>query len=264
MPTVHDVEAALYDLAPRDLAMDFDNVGHLVGDCEKAVHKVLVALDITPGVVREAADLGCDLIVSHHPVIFPGRSNLRTVRSDDPTGRLVMELIRRDMAAICMHTNLDVTDGGVNDALAAALELQDVLFPQGADVERVGYLPHEMRREDFLAHVQTCLHPNGIRYAGGGDRPIHKVAVGGGSCGDFFAAAAALGCDAFVTADVKYNQFLSAQDLGLCLVDAGHFPTENVVCPVIADCLAQKFPALTIVTSSSHREVINYYVKENK
>ena len=84
--------------------------------------------------------------------------------------------------------------------------------------------------------------------------------MGGGACGGYFRAAAERGCDAFVTADVKYDQFLDAKELGLTLVDAGHFPTEDVVCGVVARYLAEQFPELTIRKSSSHREVIEYDV----
>lgn len=86
------------------------------------------------------------------------------------------------------------------------------------------------------------------------------MAVGGGACGDYFRAAAENGCDAFVTSDVSYHEFMDAQAMGLTLVDAGHFPTEDVVCPVLVEYLREKFPGLAVEKSASHREVIQYYV----
>mgnify|MGYP001028873008 CR=1 FL=1 len=122
MVTVNDIYAFLNDLAPVRYQMDFDNAGFLVGDGSAAVEHVLLALDITDDVIAEAAALRAQLIVSHHPLIF---TPLRRATADDLTGRKVLALARNGIAAICMHTNLDIADGGVNDALAAALGLED-------------------------------------------------------------------------------------------------------------------------------------------
>ena len=136
---------------------------------------------------------------------------------------------------------------------------QTAVLEGGGGIVRMGLLPEEMPLPDFLALVRERLRPNGIRFADGG-RPVRRVAVGGGACGEFFAAAAEQGCDAFVTADVKYNQFMDAAGLGLSILDAGHFPTEDVVCAVLAQFLQEQFPALEIIKSVSHREIVQYYV----
>ena len=91
-----------------------------------------------------------------------------------------------------------------------------------------------------------------------GGRPVHRVAVGGGSCAGLMADAIAQGCDTFVTADVKYSNFLDAKALELNLIDAGHFPTENVVCPVLQDWLSQRFPQVSVLLSKRHHEVFSY------
>ena len=129
----------------------------------------------------------------------------------------------------------------------------------GGGIVRTGRLPWPVSVPDFLCAVQEALGAGGLRCTDGA-KPISRVAVGGGACGEFLWAAAAAGCDAFVTADVKYNQFLDAAALGLTLVDAGHFPTEDVVCPVLARYLSERFPELTVRKSASHREVIQYYM----
>ena len=118
MATVNDIYAFLNDLAPVRYQMDFDNAGFLVGDGSATVERVLLALDITDEVIAEAAELHAQLIVSHHPLIF---TPLRRATADDLTGRKVLALARNGIAAVCMHTNLDIADGGVNDALAEAL-----------------------------------------------------------------------------------------------------------------------------------------------
>ena len=256
MAAVREIEAALYELAPRALAADWDNVGLLVGRPDREVCKILVALDITESVADEAERMGADLIVAHHPVIFhPAKS----VTDRDPAGRLLLRLVEAGLSAVCMHTNLDAARGGVNDALAAALGLEDAAPVSEGGIERIGTLPAALLLPEFLARVKAALSPNGMRYADGG-RPVRKVAVGGGACGDFLWEAAALGCDAFVTADLKYNHFLDAQALGLTVIDAGHFPTEDVVCSVLVRYLGERFPGLAVKKSSSHREAIQYYV----
>lgn len=260
MPTVREIERALYELAPRELAMEGDNVGLLVGRPDREAGRVLVALDVSEEAAEEAAKLGANLIIAHHPVMNCAWSPVQNIRDDTPQGRLLLKLIENGIAAICMHTNLDRAVGGVNDALAARLGLEHVeKLPGGDGVLRVGELPGEMALPAFLHWVKAAVAPNGIRFADGG-RPVRRVAVGGGACGGYLWAAAEDGCDAFVTSDLKYNQFIDAQSMGLTVLDAGHFPTEDVVCPVLVEYLREKFPGLPVEKSSVHREVIQYYV----
>ena len=257
MPTVQEIERTLFELAPRDLAQSWDNVGLLVGDSKQEVHRVLVALDVTEEVAVEADKTGAELIVAHHPVLFiPAKD----VTDRTLTGRVLLRLAERGISSICMHTNLDAAPGGVNGALAARLGLEEVesLGDEGG-MGRMGLLSTPMSQTDFLALVRKRLRPNGIRYVKTRGQ-IQRVAVGGGACGDALYEAARRCCDAFVTADVKYHQFLDADALGLFLVDAGHFPTEDVVCPVLERFLLERFPDLVVQKSISHREVIQYYV----
>ena len=256
MVTVGEIEQFLYKLAPKPLAQGWDNVGLLVGRPDQIVKRALVSLDITEAVADEAHRWGAELIVAHHPVIFGG---VKGVTDRDPTGRTLLRLVESGLSAICMHTNLDAAAGGVNDLLAGALGLADALPAEENGIERTGVLPEPLALPEFLARVKAALRPNGIRYVDGG-RPVRRVAVGGGACGDFFPQAAALGCDTFVTADVKYHQFVEAQAMGLSLIDAGHFPTENLICPELLAALGRRFPALELRQSSCHSEVIQYYL----
>ena len=260
MPTIREVEQVISRLAPMELAMEGDNVGLLIGRPDREVSKILVALDVTETVADEAMDLGADLIVAHHPVMNCAWHPVQNIRDDTTQGRLFLKLIENGIAAICMHTNLDRAEGGVNDALTARLGLRHVeKLPGGDGVLRVGELPGEMSLPAFLQWVKAAIAPNGIRFADGG-KPIRRVAVCGGAGGEYWPAAAADGCDAYVTSDLKYNQFMDAQSAGLTVLDAGHFPTEDVVCPVLVEYLREKFPELQIGKSSFHREVIQYYV----
>ena len=260
MTTVRDIEQYLYAWAPRELAESWDNVGLLVGDPEAEVHRVLVALDVTPQVVDEAIEKGCQLIAAHHPVMNCAWHQVQTVRTDDRQGRVLTELIRHGIAAICMHTNLDAAAGGVNEVLAQKLGLSDLKMLTEEKIGRFGTLKCEIPLVEFTHSVIELLRCNGLRYVDAG-RPVHRVAVGGGACGCYIPQAIAAGCDTFVTSDLKYNDFLDTE--GLNLIDAGHFPTENVVCPALRDRLAEAFPAVDVLCSTSHsREIIQYCIKE--
>ena len=126
MPTVREIEAALFELAPREGTMEWDNVGHLLGDPCQEVNRCMVALDITHAVAEEAIAAGCQLIVAHHPIMNCKWSQVQTVRDDTFQGSLLTRLLRANVSVICMHTNLDIADGGVNDVLAQALDLQNL------------------------------------------------------------------------------------------------------------------------------------------
>lgn len=262
MTTVGEVFRFLQEKAPFELQEGFDNAGFLVGREESSINRILVSLDITEQVVREAADQGAQLIVAHHPVIFGG---VTSVTDQTVTGRILLSLAENGIAAICAHTNLDAVEGGVNDALALRLGLTDIgqLKQAGVDgqgrpygIGRVGMVP-EQPLYDFAIAVKRLLGANGIRLVDGG-KGVRMVAVGGGACAEFMADALAQGCDTFVTSDVKYHQFLEARALGLNLVDAGHFPTENVVCPVLQDWLTKRFPQVAVSMSQRHTEVFSY------
>lgn len=262
MTTVGEVFAFLQEKSPFELQEDFDNAGFLVGRAGADVSKILVSLDITQDVVQEAAEQGAQLIVAHHPVIF-GKAAEMTDQT--VTGKVLLDLAENRIAAICAHTNLDAVEDGVNDALALRLGLSDIgqLRQAGVDgqgrpygIGRVGMIP-EQPLYDFAMAVKRLLGANGIRLVDGG-KPVHKVAVGGGACADFMTDALAWGCDTFVTSDVKYHQFLDAKALGLNLVDAGHYPTENLICSVLRDWLAERFPQTAVSVSQRHHEVFSY------
>ena len=263
MATVQDILTFVETLAPRSMKMDWDNVGLLCGSRSAQVTKVLVALDPFEHVCREAAELGAELIVTHHPLIFQA---LKSVTDETSIGRGIMELCRHGISAINAHTNLDCAPGGVNDTLAKALGLQEiaVVNPSGVDAGgnewgllRCGEIT-QCALPDFLAHVKAALGCDGLRYVDGG-KTVRKVAVGGGSCAGGMLEALDAGCDTFVTADIKYNQFWDAQDLGLNLIDAGHFHTENPVVAVLAAKIAAAFPDVEVKISRTHADCMKFF-----
>lgn len=263
MTTVGDILDHLETLAPPSMKMDWDNVGLLCGSRSAPVTKVLVALDPFEHVCSEAAAWGAELIVTHHPLIF---RPLARITDETGIGRGIATLCKNGISAINAHTNLDQAPGGVNDVLAATLGLINttVISPEGTDADgkqwgllRSGEIPTQSL-DTFLSHVKSTLGCEGMRYVSGG-KDVHRVAVGGGACADGIYDALRAGCDTFVTSDVKYNQFWDAKELGLNLIDAGHFHTENPVVHMLREKIAANFPEITVKISETHADCMKYY-----
>ncbi len=264
MVTVNDVLQYMNTLAPASMKMDWDNVGLLCGSRSKEVRKILVALDPFESVCREAAAEGADLIITHHPLIFRAPNALT---DDTALGRSVLFLAQHGISAINAHTNLDCAPGGVNDVLARKLGLQNiqVINPSGITENgeewgllRMGTVDSQAL-EDFLPHVKTALKCHGLRYTDGG-KPVQRVCVGGGACAGELGLALRAGCDTFVTADVRYNQFWDAYEAGMNLIDAGHFHTENPVCPVLVEKLQAAFPEISVILSKNHGDCAKFFM----
>lgn len=246
MATVGEFYDRIDAFAPFCTAMDFDNPGLLVGGRDVEVQTVLFALDITPDVVREAAEMGAQLIVSHHPVIFFPLKHI----APNTTPYL---LAQYGIAAICAHTNLDMAQGGVNTCLAERLQLKNVRMLK--EYEHSG-LPEGLMGEtnkpytpaEFAAFVKEALGCDGLKYADGG-RTITTVGLCGGAGADLVLDAIAQGAQAMVTADTKHNHLLDAEDMGVTLVDAGHFFTEDVVILPLMERLQACFPEVKMIKS---------------
>ena len=263
MASVKEIRDAFDRMVPSYMKLDFDNVGMLVGFCDAQVHTALVSLDITDDVIEEACSVGAEMILSHHPLIF---EPLKRVTDDDIKGRKVIRMLQSGISAICMHTNLDTADGGVNDCLMEALgaRVTGLLSPHGAHpdgrpygISRVGELPAPVEFSEFLVRTKQRLHSGGLRYVDGG-KPVRRIACCGGAGGGDMRRAAEAGCDTYVTADLKYDHFLDAKDLGLNLIDADHYCTENVVVPHLKKLLLSAFPEIDARISGVHKQTIRF------
>ena len=261
MILVKDILEYIQSIAPTYMKESWDKVGLNCGRLNAPVAKVLVALDPFEAVCKEAKEIGAQLVVTHHALIWqPGFVTDETV-----WGRNTLFLIENGIAHINAHTNLDCAPGGVNDTLAETLGLQDiqVVFPAGTDEQGRDYgllrmgVTEPKDLDTFMAAVKEKLGCTGLRYVNCG-KPVHKVAVGGGACAGFMEQAVKAGCDTFVTADVRYNQFWDARDLGINLIDAGHFHTENPVCQILADRISENFPEIQVIISKNHRDAMNF------
>ena len=229
------------EIAPFETAEEWDNIGLLVGDENADVSRVLLALDITREVVEEAREKGCGLIVSHHPVIF---SPLQTLHPDHAEYLLA----KYDAAALCLHTNLDRAEQGVNTALGAALELKNTtLYPE--DYLLVGEPAEPCSAEAYAAFLKEKLHAPSVRFTEG---EVTRVAVSSGGGGEGVELAAKYGFDAFVTGELKHHQYLYAKQHRIAAFDAGHFSTEDVVIAPLKDLLAAKFPEVDFIISETN------------
>ena len=263
MTTVKNILDYLETLAPGYMKMGWDNVGLLCGSADTEVSKILVALDPFEHVCEEAAEEGAQLLITHHPLIFQAP---KSITDQNCLGKSILCLIKNGICAVNAHTNLDCAPGGVNDTLAAKLGLTDiqVVSPAGVTEDskpwgllRCGNVKAQSLSE-FLDVIKDRLGCEGLRYVDGG-KSVQKVAVGGGSCGDCILEVKAAGCDTFVTADVKYNQFWEAKELGINLIDAGHFHTENPIAAVLTEKLQAAFPEICVKISEKHSDCMKFY-----
>lgn len=263
MVTVKEISDFFNRTVPNSMKMDFDNVGFLAGNGSSTVTRVLVVLDITDDVIEEAKEYGAQLIVSHHPLMF----SLKNASTDDMIGRKLVSMLGAGISAICLHTNLDSAVGGVNDRLMEVLGVHNegIIEVLGAYDDGTAYGMGRYGRiaetdlQSFLSHCKRALECNGLRYVDAG-KPVHRVAVCGGSGSSMLEMVAALGCDTYVTADVKHNAFLDAKEMGINLIDGGHYSTENVVIPVVRDMLANEYPELELRISRRHGQPEQYFV----
>lgn len=229
------------ELAPLELAMEWDNVGLQIGYATKSVSSVLVTLTVTIETVRDAIASEIDLIIAHHPVIF---KPLRQIRTDSPEGNLLAVLLKHDLAVYVAHTNLDQAAQGLNHWLAMEIGLEDtrVLIPLLSSDDGLGRIGRiaPLRLGELATQLET-LWDCSIKMVGDGDQTVSSVAVVGGSGGDFVQQAKAAGADVLVTGDVSYHDALEARNLGLAVLDAGHFSTEKVVVAEVAKYLQNRF-----------------------
>ena len=236
---VQDFFDLLSEKFPLDAACDFDNVGLLVGGYDFNVSGAVVSLDCDIDTVKFAVKNGCNLIITHHPVIFNGLKNVLS-------GSVVFELIKNGISVISMHTNMDFSIGGVNDALCAAIgfsEVECVECHDGVILKKCTIPPTAPQN---LANALKAALGFSIRYTDC-QNVIEKVLICSGSGSIYLDAAINHDCQALITADVKHNIFIDSINSGVSVFDAGHFATEDVIVKPVCDMLAKKFYSVKIL-----------------
>ena len=233
MATVKDFYEYLNTLAPFETQEEWDNSGMLVGDMNAEITKAAVVLDITTEAVKQAKELGANLIISHHPVIFHAMRNVTK-------GSVPFELISNGINAVCCHTPLDIAAGGTNDTLAGILGFD--VFTGDNPILRFAEID-ETTVEELAKHIADTLGTK-VRFADAG-RTIKKIAICTGAGADLLNEAGEI--DAFITGDAGHHDFLDSLQAGVTLIAAGHFETENPVVPVLAEKLRKRFTETEII-----------------
>ncbi len=231
MATVREIYNFIDSIAPFNTAEEWDNAGLLVGDENKTINRIMFALDCTKDVINQAISCGADLIVTHHPIIF---KPLSEVAADS----LVYKLIKNDLSIICAHTNYDKATEGVNDILCDTVELENMVKIENTCLN-VGELTAEMSSNEFAQYIKSKL--NGVVRYNSIEKTIKKIGVCSGSGSDYLSLAKELNCDALLTGDGSHHSFLDANEIGVLLVCAGHFETENIAIKPLSDKIKHHF-----------------------
>ncbi len=251
------------NFAPPQFSESWDNVGLLVGDKNADVSKVLLALDVTDEVVDEAIELGASLIITHHPLIF---RPIKSVTKDNALGERIIKLIKNDISVFVSHTNLDSTIGGTNDILSEILKLSDlqVLEPkpnfENYGLGRVGNLQNPKTLEELLKEIKATKLFDYVNYATdnfGLNKVVSKVGLCTGSASnDLIFKAKDLGCDVYVTGDLTYHTAQIAKDIGISIIDIGHYCSENIVFESIRNMLKSEFTDINFINSKVNAQTI--------
>lgn len=239
--TTRELYQILNKKFPTSLSCDWDNDGLMCcPDGKREVRRVLLTLDVTADAIERATETECDVILSHHPLIFKG---IKSLDGEAPVSAKAIDLIRHGISVMSFHTRLDAAEGGVNDVLATLLGLCDVTSFGEEAIGRIGSLPQETTAEDFAKTVKEALCAPVVQLADAG-KSVRRVAVLGGSGGDDVEAAKAAGADTYVSGELKYHQLTDAPEEGINLITAGHFHTEFPVCEMLKKLLAQIDPSI--------------------
>ena len=259
---VRDIAAAIESFAPLSLQESYDNAGLIVGRMDDDVHKALLAVDVTEEVLAEAVAEGCDMIITHHPIIFHA---MKRFNSASQTERCVEEAIRRGIVLYAAHTNLDSTPDGMSWRVAQMLGLENIAVMQPTNTEGAGFgvvgeLAEAMPSADFMRRVMERFDVKALRHSDVVKTEIRKVAICTGSGGSLIDDARKSGADIYLTADLRYNDFMRHEN-AIILADMGHFESEYCAIQILFDILSKKIPIFAVRKSVCSRNPVNYTVR---
>jgi dinuclear metal center YbgI/SA1388 family protein len=259
---VRDVAAVIEAFAPLSLQESYDNSGLIVGRADDEVHQALLAVDVTEEVIAEAIENKCDMIITHHPIIFHA---LKRLNSASYVERCVEMAIRHRIALYAAHTNLDSTPQGMSWRVAQMLSLQDVEVLQstngeGAGFGVVGSLAQPKPSQEFMRDVIEIFNVGALRHSDIVCPQVRRVAICTGSGGSLIDEARAAGADIYLTADLRYNDFMRHEN-AIILADMGHFESEYCAIQILFDILSKKIPIFAVRKSVYSRNPVNYMVR---
>lgn len=252
------------ELAPWKYAEHWDNVGLMVGSRSIEITKILICLDVTSKVIEEAITKKANMIISHHPFVF---SKLNNIDLDSLKGEQIATLIKNDICVTSAHTNLDVAVGGVNDTLAEIVGVTNCKIlksyvPQGFDVDmglgKVGELPSRLCFEEFISIVKRNLNIDKLRLIGTPPKTVKNVAVFCGSFDGDLYTVKSHEVDVLITGDIKYHTALDAKEMGLCILDVGHYATEHIIVKKLKNFLESRFDNIEVICSTMENDPFIY------
>lgn len=241
------------EFCPLYLAYDWDNPGLLCGNENKTVKRVFLTLDTNLNTVKEAVEKKADMIVSHHPILFRG---IKKIDSTAPEGQMLELLLKNDTVLYAAHTNLDCAEQGINQYLAQLFGLKNIKVLEKnnknpkAGLGRWGKLPQPMNFSEFSSLTKKLLNTPCIKTAGNPQQSIKKAAIGSGSCSELIPLAIENKADVIITADLKYHEVMNYAEQGICIIDAGHYPTEICVLDIFENML-KELPGITLIKSEN-------------
>jgi len=247
--TVREIYEHLCEKIPESLREEWDNDGLMcASDDTLEVNRALVTLDVTEEAVDYAISNGFNLILSHHPLIF---RPVKNITEDNNVSRKLIKLIKSDVAVISLHTRADKVPGGVNDILADILGIKEPLPFGDGELGRIGNLSEELTVEDFSYLLKGLLDCDGVK-VGDALIPVQRVAVVGGDGKDYVSAALTAGADTYVSGRLSYNIMAEAAELGINLIEAGHFFTEQPVTAYFQSLLMRLDPLMYVEILNSN------------
>ncbi len=245
---VGDVTAALERFAPLSIQEGWDNSGLCIGSPEDEVHGVLLGFDCTKELVEEAVEKGCDMVVTHHPLIFHG---LKSIRSGDPVSDAVIAAVKNGVAVYAAHTTADKVIAGVSGAMARRLGLRDIAILEdegGYGLGAVGTLSRPMTGEEAAAFVKERFGLQVLRCSRPVER-VERVAMVGGSGASEIGAARAAGAQLYISGDISYHHFFTPD--GFMVMDIGHFESEVDIVEILSEVIRENFPTFAVRISDS-------------
>ena len=239
-------------LCPFDMAVEWDNPGFLIGDPEREVKKAALALDATGSVIEEAIEKGADMIVTHHPLLFHPP---KAIRADEHLGGRILKLIENRISLIALHTNFDICVMAELAADKLGLTNRQVLEVTGAGEDgpygfgRIGLLPREMTLKELAEHTKVRLALDFVTVTGEEEKKVQKVAVSTGSGKSGIDDCLENGVQVLITGDIDHHTAVDALEMGLFLIDAGHFGTEKMFAEYMAEYFREEIPEVEAYVS---------------
>lgn len=233
----------------------------MVGDKNKEVKKVLLALDCTLKVIEEAKKENVELIITHHPLIFKRPSSITT---DTLQGKKIIELIKNDISLYSSHTNLDSVENGLNDTIVSILGFDNSKILEKnkrddkAGLGRIVSLKESIQLEDLISKIKKSLNINNLRVVKGKDK-VNKIAIINGSGQDFIGKAVALGADCIITGDTTYHFASDYKEMEISILDVGHFASEQITFFNVMENLKEKFKDVEFITSTVEEDPFSFY-----